>query len=371
MSVSVYSCINCGGSVRFDISSKSFKCDFCASKFTLKEVNEAFPDDDEGSLWNKVKEETNGNRDIESDYIINAEENETAVLTYNCPSCAAEIMADSETLAAAFCTFCNNPVNITERLLSGQNMPSRVIPFKITKDEAAAVFQSKTKNKPLIPKKIKGSVYINEFKSVYIPFKLFDAECSGNITATCKNISRWSDSNYEYTKTDTYEARRSGVMEFTQVPLDASKKIDDESIQAIEPFEMSEMVPFSRKFLSGHYAEAPTAQEKDLQDVLRRRLKPAAESTMLGTVGGYSSVSLSSSNVSIDKTSSEYVMFPVWMFITKFKDRDYTFAINGQTGKFTGKFPIDWRYAGVLFVKLALIIFIAVFIGLEVYLWVS
>jgi hypothetical protein len=32
----------------------------------------------------------------------------------------------------------------------------------------------------------------------------------------------------------------------------------------------------------------------------------------------------------------------VWLFNTTYKGEKYTFAMNGQTGKFVGNLPTDW-----------------------------
>ena len=371
MPVLIYSCINCGGPVRYDIADKMFKCEYCGSKYTLDEMNKAFPDNENGSIWNKVNAEPQEAARFEKSDVLNAEVKEAVVNAYSCPSCGAEIMADSDTLAAAYCVFCQTPVTISERLLSGHSLPSRVIPFKITREDAFEIYQNKMKNKPLLPKVFKEKIVSKDLKAVYIPFRLYDAGCSARITAKCQNITSWSDNDYNYTKTDTYEARRYGAMHFAQVPENASDKMDDDRMREIEPFKMEELTPFSAKYLSGHFAEAPTTKESDLRGSLYRRLKPEAERTMLKTISGYDRVSISSSNVSVDSADSEYVMLPVWMFLTTFKNKEFIFAINGQTGRFAGKLPVDWVYAVSIFLKLAIIVFVVLFISLEVYLWIS
>ena len=371
MAITAYSCINCGSNVKFDIASKAFKCDACHSRYTLEQMNQAFPDDTQGNLWNRVQNETSESREFTEDHVNNASEKETSVEAYDCPQCGAEVMADSNTLASSLCVFCGKPVTISHRLLSGDSLPSRVIPFAVTQQEAFEIFQQKLKNKPLLPFTFKSYTRAKDFKSVYVPFKLFDADCSANIVADCKIVTTWSDSNYNYTKTDTYEARRSGEMEFAQVPADASDKISSEEMEAIEPFNMSDLMAFSKKYLSGHYAEAPTTREDVLRNELYRRLKPAAERETLGTIYGYTSVRLKSGNVAVNKATSEYVMLPVWMYLLKYKDKEYAFTVNGQTGKFTGKLPVDRGYALKLYIVIALLVFILAFIGLEVYLWVS
>ena len=38
----------------------------------------------------------------------------------------------------------------------------------------------------------------------------------------------------------------------------------------------------------------------------------------------------------VDKKEAHYALLPVWMLTTKWKDKDYLFAMNGQTGKMIG-----------------------------------
>ncbi|MDR1559437.1 MAG: zinc ribbon domain-containing protein [Clostridiales bacterium] len=369
MSVTVYSCINCGGGVRFDISGQKFVCDHCGSKFTLEQMNKAFPDDDRGSLWNTVKENSERSGDPEIIRVSHTKEEEASVQAYNCPACGAEVMS-GDSLSAAFCAYCGNPVTVTEKLLSAESLPSRLIPFKLTKEEAINIFLAKCKGKPLLPKSFKTAAKLGDFQSVYIPFYLYDSACSASVTARCQNVSTWSDSDYRYTKTDTYEARRAGAMDFTGVPVDVSEKIDDSFMRAVEPFDMSAITGFSQKYLSGHFAESATTKPEALKETLYSRLSSPAQNALLSTVTGYGSVTLESGNVSIDKAESEYVMFPVWTLTRVFNGVTYIYAINGQTGKFAGKLPVDSKYAGLLFLKMAAIIFAIMFLVMEVYVWI-
>ena len=44
------------------------------------------------------------------------------------------------------------------------------------------------------------------------------------------------------------------------------------------------------------------------------------------------------------------MLLPVWMLNIKYKDKIYTFAMNGQTGKLLGNIPIDKKKAVLIFV---------------------
>ena len=58
-----------------------------------------------------------------------------------------------------------------------------------------------------------------------------------------------------------------------------------------------------------------------------------------------------------------YSLLPVWMLNIKYLDKMYQFAINGQTGKVVGEYPVDkskkWKYfakiAGIAYVAAAAI----------------
>ena len=41
----------------------------------------------------------------------------------------------------------------------------------------------------------------------------------------------------------------------------------------------------------------------------------------------------------IGQLSSEYALFPVWMVYYSYDEAEYTFAMNGQTGKLAGSPP--------------------------------
>jgi hypothetical protein len=59
------------------------------------------------------------------------------------------------------------------------------------------------------------------------------------------------------------------------------------------------------------------------------------------TVIGYTTVVPVSSSVRLENSKVKYALLPVWMLTTRYKDKNYTFAMNGQTGKFVGDLPVD------------------------------
>ena len=58
--------------------------------------------------------------------------------------------------------------------------------------------------------------------------------------------------------------------------------------------------------------------------------------------------------------TAEYAMLPVWMLTTRWKDKSYKFAMNGQTGKLIGDLQVDagkkMKYTMLIFLPLAVIL---------------
>ena len=45
--------------------------------------------------------------------------------------------------------------------------------------------------------------------------------------------------------------------------------------------------------------------------------------------------------MNVAHSKSRYVLMPVWMLTTRYKDKTYLFAMNGQSGKMTGSRPVS------------------------------
>ena len=57
--------------------------------------------------------------------------------------------------------------------------------------------------------------------------------------------------------------------------------------------------------------------------------------------GPYTSVLPYGSNVSFEKGQVHYALLPVYILKVGWNDKNYLYAMNGQTGKFVGDLPVD------------------------------
>ncbi len=147
--------------------------------------------------------------------------------------------------------------------------------------------------------------------------------------------------DYEITETDHYHVRRAGTVSFEKIPVDASSKMPDEHMDAIEPFDYSKLVSFSSAYLPGFLADKYDISAEDSAPRADERAGNTAVVAMRADVTGYSTCVPLNQNVRLRRGKVHYGLLPVYWLNTRWNGNDYQFAMNGQTGKLIGNLPVD------------------------------
>lgn len=353
-----YKCPCCGGAIEFSSELQKMKCPYCDSEFeteSLKEFDQILTEEADQS--DRMDWENTAGKEWR-------EEETQNLRIYVCKSCGGEIMGD-ETLSATSCPYCNNPV-IMMGQFQGDLKPDYVIPFKLDKNAAKEGLIKHMKGKILLPKSFRNENRINEIKGIYVPFWLFDTDADAHIRYKATKVRFWSDANYNYTRTSYFSVIRGGSLGFERVPVDGSSKMADDLMESIEPFNFSEAVDFQTAYLAGYLADRYDVTAQDSIARANERIKKSTEEAFASTVHGYSGVHTEHSSVQFRGGSAKYALYPVWILNSTYKDKNYTFAMNGQTGKFVGDLPMDkgafWKWwtlvAGIASAISFLIIFL-------------
>ena len=324
-----YKCPSCGGKLEFNTKGQNMKCPYCDTEFDVESVKNLAED-----RSNDKEDEFEWKNESENKW---SEDDGMAV--YSCKSCGGEIVCEDVT-AATFCPYCGNPVVFVGNL-SGDLMPDLVIPFKLDKKAAIEGLKGHLKGKKLLPKVFKNENRINEVKGIYAPFWLFDTDADAKIRYHATRTRFWCDSNYNYTETIHYALIREGNLSFDNVPVDGSEKLDDTLMESIEPYNFDEAVDFKTAYLSGFLADKYDVTSEQSQPRANERIKRSTENAFMSTTIGYATVIPERTYVKTTSGRVRYALLPVWLLTTEWKGKKYTFAMNGQTGKFVGDLPMD------------------------------
>jgi len=336
MDIKEYKCPNCGGAVKFDSSTQKMKCPYCDAEFGITDLEEYQKDlsgpSQDSFGWAAGSSAKSAGKAWEGSELDD-------LTTGSCPSCGSELLGDKNT-AAMVCPNCGNS-QIVKKRLEGLLKPEWVIPFKLEKKAATEALKKFYQGKRLLPNFFREENHVNSIQGVYLPFWLFDANAQGNVLYKATKTKVWSDSNYNYSKTDYYSVVRKGSLAFEKVPVDGSERMDDNYMDAIEPFDYAQLKTFESAYLSGYMAEKYDVDAEQSKGRVVLRMKNSIETEFKRSVTGYTSVVPESSVVNVKEGKVSYSLFPVWILNTKYQNENYLFVMNGQSGLLAGRLPVD------------------------------
>lgn len=290
------------------------------------------------------------------EYITN-EFSEDEAVEYECENCGAVVITDQDTTATS-CSFCGAGVVLGDRIV-GKLAPRKVIPFKISKDEARDAFKKWCKNGRFTPPGFMTADRIKNITGMYVPFWMYDLNSKVQLDAIGKRVRTYTRGDYIYTETKHYDVHRNIDMYHRKVPVDASKKMNDEMMDKLEPYNYNDLEDFKAPYLVGYLAEKYNYDDKELYPRVEEKIAPFIRSYVNSTVSNYSMVHNRQEQKQTKALNSMYVLLPVWMVYYDFERQEHTFAMNGQTGKVVGKPPISKKKVAVWYSGIAVSAFVA------------
>ena len=318
-----YQCPCCGAGLGFDPEKQKFACEFCLSEFDEAELAGS------GAAEAAQKQAADGEAYCEK------------MNLFTCPNCGAEVVADDNTVAD-YCYYCHNPVVHAGRL-SGQLQPHKVIPFRITKEEAEEMFLKWCKSKWFLPKAFKSQAHAAQIKGVYYPFWVTDADADGSTDFDATRVRTWRMGDYTYTETRVYKLERAGDIHFEDIVTCALSDADKKMLEGVLPYPSEELSDFSMPYLSGFYAKKRDIERDSLSEEVRGRMHTyTAELLRRSVKDSYSTIKPTEIKVDIRQSHWEYALLPIWILTYTHTDGQvYTFAVNGSTGKIYGELPVS------------------------------
>ena len=363
--VTNYQCPACTGPLHYSAKSGKLECDYCGSSFDVAEIEALYARKEAEAAAAKQEAEAAAAKqaadakaeaaqaakdeaaeaaaasggwdtsDLSRDWGAEAD----GLRVYSCPSCGAELICDQSTAATA-CPYCGNPA-IGPGQFSGALRPDYILPFRLSKDDAVQALRAHYKGKPFLPRSFTSANHIEQIQGVYVPFWLFDGGAEGAASYRASNTNVYETGDYEITETRHYHVVRAGSLAFEKIPVDASSKMPDDHMDSIEPFDYTQLRPFSTAYLPGYLADKYDVTIDDSRDRADTRCRETLAQALRDTVTGYGACVTEREDIALRRGKVHYALLPVWMLSTKWHGQDFLFAMNGQTGKLVGDLPTD------------------------------
>ncbi|MBO4688276.1 MAG: hypothetical protein J5636_07155 [Clostridiales bacterium] len=331
-------CKNCAAPLVFDPLTQKVVCRSCGSSWDAEEVEsrekELLREKHAESAVDVYGEEEAAAREFLDCYV------------YLCSSCGGEIIING-TESSTKCIYCGSSSVVFDRIAK-EKAPEFIIPFAISKEQAIAHIEKAFKHGMFIPKEIK-TFKPEAVRGIYIPYWI------ANAYHTEADIFRGETGSGKNRRVHYYA--RSGRMTMTNIPVDASMMLSDESSQCLEPFDFSALKYFDEDYLLGFYSNVSDIKNQDLTEVVFKRTRNAFQTEAKKSIKNAHSITLidTRSQTIVDR-DVKYAMLPVWFVTYDYEGRHNTIMVNGQTGKVVCGVPWNQKLFSTICAILATIL---------------
>ena len=333
-----FTCKNCGAPLRFSPINDTLQCEFCLTKESIEASTERIREYNLKEALHSLHK----NREQE----INKE--------VKCNKCAATFTMTPYSISSN-CPYCNTPA-ITEFVK--EITPKSILPFQLSQQEAQIYFKAWIGTLWFAPSRLKSFLDgAKKLKGYYLPHWTYDAQTHttyrgqrGDIYYV--NVERNMMVNGRETRQVVREARIqwsavSGAVNnaFDDITIGASKSISHTILDNLTPWHTEHLVPFNEKYLSGFESEEYTIGLDNGFEFAKVKMETIIRRDIRRDIGG-DQQQIGHMQTHYNHTTYKNVLFPIWTAEFKWNNKVYHYAINGQTGKVTGKRPYSWFKIG-------------------------
>lgn len=168
-------------------------------------------------------------------------------------------------------------------------------------------------------------------RGIYVPFNLYYFEM--DTYARGEAIKRDRDNTYYKYFEKEYTAN-------ILAPQDSSSKFNDDIMTTLEPFDYRELTKFNPVYLNGFLSERGNEDLETLERKAEFRGINQSADYLQKTNEGYT-FTAGNMHLNFKKLDNRNVLLPVWFINTWYKNKLYSYAVNGQTGKVVGEIPLS------------------------------
>ena len=330
-----FPCPNCGADLRFSPATGALTCDFCGH--TEEPAVTVAPD-----------------AIVELDFataiaerLPDVQMEETRVS--RCPNCGAEVEFDAD-LHATDCPFCATPV-VTDTGLHRHIKPAGLVRFQLTQDQAHEALGHWLKGLWFAPNGLKRYARKGRrMNGVYLPYWTFDARTrsryQGQRGRIHRTTRRGADGKMHSSSTIRWSpASGSVARDFDDVLVLASRSLPGATVDAVEPWDLSDLVPYSPDFLAGFRAEGYGIGLDDGKILARQKMDAIIARDVRMDIGG-DRQRIDAIQTQVADVTFKHILLPLWLAAFTYGGKSYRVVVNAQSGRVTGERPYSkWKIA--------------------------
>lgn len=357
MAVESFGCNDCGADLKYKAGTTHLNCEYCGANNDIPQINGVIEELDFHEFLEKK---------ISSEEVITAS-------FVNCISCGASSTLENN-ITSSECPYCASPLVIDDVKDSEVIKPKLLLPFKIDKKVAKDEFKTWVNKLWFAPNDIKKSALnFDHFKGVYTPYWTFDTDTNSEYIGQ-RGVHYYETQTYTTTengksvtktrqvkKTRWYTVQGNVNKFFDDILTVASNSLPAKHIYNLEPWDLENLVPFDKSYLSGFIAERYQIGLSDGFEIAKDIADSQIRSLIKSDIGG-DDQRIISVNTNYNNITFKHILLPVYVCAFIYKEKLYRFLVNGRTGEIQGERPYSW-------IKISLAILTIIALILAIYLF--
>lgn len=353
--VSQYPCGACGAVLSYRPGERVLHCAFCGAETPI-------PQGDPAALAEAVRERCYSTALADS---AGGAETETTQVAH-CDACGAHVEFDPGTHARE-CPFCATPL-VADTTPDRHIRPQGLLPFAIGAAEARQALAQWLRSRWFAPGDLKRFARAeSRLSGIYTPYWTFDARTE---TAYRGHRGDGFTVMVRGPKGRPVAQRRmrwrpvSGRVQraFDDVLVVASQSLPRDHVDALAPWDLSQLKPYARDWLAGFRAEAYTVPLETGFANARGQMDVVIRADVARAIGGEQQ-RITAIDTRIAGVTFKHILLPVWVAAYRFRGRVWRVVINGRTGSVRGERPWSlWKIGGAVLLAvllLAMVFFLA------------
>ncbi|MCG6902929.1 MAG: TFIIB-type zinc finger domain-containing protein [Rhodobacter sp.] len=342
-----FPCDQCGADFRFAPEAGKLICDHCGNEADLRT----------GFAGTAIREKDF--RAALNAQLPQAEIEETRVLS--CPNCGAQVEFDAANHAAE-CPFCATPV-VTGTGTHRHIKPHGLLPFALEERAARGAMTDWLGRLWFAPGGLQEYARKGRrMQGIYVPYWTYDADTKssykgerGTVYYESRTVTRNGKRETQRVQKVRWRSASGRVSRFfDDVLILASRSLPKRYTDALEPWDLAALEPYSPEYLAGFRAEGYTVELDEGYDEARARMDRVIERDVKFDIGG-DRQRIPSIDTAVSNITFKHILLPVWLAAYNYRGKTYRFVVNGRTGRVQGERP--WSPVKIAFALiLALIV---------------
>ena len=337
-----FPCISCGADLRFAPGTDQLICEHCGAENHM-------PDTPSGKESNLYRQENDYKAAISGGLSELATE-ETRFS--KCDNCGAEIEF-SEEVHATECAFCAAPL-VTDTGTHRRLKPAALLPFKLDEKAARTAMTNWLGKLWFAPNGLQEYARKGRaLNGIYSPFWTYDADTKSRYfgqrgdayyvtrTVTVQENGK-SVQRQQQERRIRWSAKSGRVARFfDDILVLATTSLPKSYTDALEPWDLSALVPYQPDYLAGFRAEGYTITLAQGYDEARNIMDHQIDRDVLSDIGG-DEQQVDRIDTTVSDITFKHILLPIWTAVYKYRGKTFRFVVNGQTGTVRGQRPWSW-----------------------------